>query len=290
WEVRGDSGVWEMAGDGRVLFTHETVTSAQMVASPVSAPERNVSVLGYGASGAISADGKEVAFTEYGHGAPDDYLVFLRRLDNPQAVEIGEGACMGLTPDGKFVVAAVPSQPTKLRILPTGAGEGRTFDVAPVHVDGGFVSWMPGAKEFVFQGHEGEAPPRGYRMSIDGGAARSLTNQNGGQFWNRVSPDGKFVLQAAGADMGGGQNLIVELGTGKGRPAPPQEGGAPIGWDQDGRPGVGGRGGAGCGGGGGGGAGDPLFPLWRFPRGAAGWGRRQPPPIPPAFFPYRASL
>src|SRR5262249_52838439 len=215
FEVPGDTAVWDIAGDGRLLFAHDTITSAEMVASPASAPERNVSVLGYALFGAISSDGKAMAFTESGHGIPGDYLVFYRRLDGAQAVEIGEGTCHGLTPDGKFVVAHVPSQPTKLRILPTGAGEARTFDVAPVQVDRGFVSWMPGAKEFVFQGHEGEASPRGYRVSINGGAARPLTNQNGAQFWNRVSPDGKFVLQAAGVGMGGGQDVIVELGTGK---------------------------------------------------------------------------
>jgi len=235
FEVPDDTSVWDIAGDGRLLFTHENVTSAQMVAAPSSAPEQNVSVLGYANFGALSADGKAVVFTESGHGVPSDYLVFHRRLDGAQAVEIGEGAVQGLTPDGKFVVAHVPSQPTWLRILPTGAGEARTFDVAPIHVDRGFVSWMPGAKEFVFQGHEGEVPRRGYRVSIEGGVARPLTNQKDAQFWNRVSPDGKFVLQAAGAGMSGGQNVIVELGTGKVRPAPLQEDDAPIDWDQDGR-------------------------------------------------------
>jgi hypothetical protein len=50
-------------------------------ASPASAPERNVSVLGFGTWGAISSDGKAIAFTESGHGIPEDYLVFFRRLD-----------------------------------------------------------------------------------------------------------------------------------------------------------------------------------------------------------------
>src|SRR5262249_25291210 len=178
FEVPGDTVVWDIAGDGRLLFTHETVTCAEMVASPAGAPERNVSVLGYALFGSISADGKAVAFNESGHGVPSDYLVFYRRSDGAQAVEIGEGAASGLWPDGRVVVAAAPSQPTKLRILPTGAGEARTFDISPIQVDRGFISWMPGAKEFVFPGHEGEAPPRGYRVSIDGGAARPLTNQN----------------------------------------------------------------------------------------------------------------
>ena len=232
--VPGDVTVWDIAVDGRLLFTHEIIGSAQLVASPATAPERNVTVLGHGVDGAISSDGKTVAFTESGPGTPDDYLVFFRRLDGSPAVELGEGSTMGMTPDGKYVVALVPSQPTRLRILPTGAGEARTFDIAPVQVDYSLVSWMPGAREFVFLGHEGVAPPRAYRVSLDGGPASPLTNREGAQFWNRVSPDGKFVLQGASVGMEWGQNVIVDLGTGRVRPAPLQKGEAPIDWDQDG--------------------------------------------------------
>ena len=55
---------------------------------------------------------------------------------------------------------------------------------------------MPGGKEFVFLGHEGANPKRGYRVGIEGGAAHPLTNQTGWQFWNRISPDGKFVIRS----------------------------------------------------------------------------------------------
>ena len=230
--VPGDVTLWDIADGGQLLFTHENIDSVQLVASPATAPERNVTVLGHAVNGAISSDGKSIAFTESGGGAPDDYLVFFRNLDGSAAVELGEGSVLGMTPDGKNVVALVPSQPTKLRVLPTGAGETRTFDVAPVHVDHGFVSWMPGATEFVFLGHEGVAPPRAYRVPLVGGTARPLTNREGAQFWNRVSPDGKFVLE--GANMEQGQSLIVDLISGQTRPAPLQEGETPIDWDQDG--------------------------------------------------------
>jgi eukaryotic-like serine/threonine-protein kinase len=236
FQVPGDNVVWDIAPDGRLLFSHESISSAQMVASPASAPERNVSALGYGTYGAISADGKAVAFTESGPGTTDDYLVFFRRLDGSPVVEIGEGSSMGITPDGKYVVALVPSQPTKLRILPTGAGEARTFDVAPVYVDRYFISWMPGAKEFVFLGHEGQGPPHAYRVSFDGGPARSLTNQGGAHFWNRVSPDGKLVLEAAGVGTNWQvKSAIVDLASGQARPAPLLQGEGPLEWDQDGR-------------------------------------------------------
>ena len=232
-QVPGDSCVWDLASDGRLLFSNDSVSSAQLVASPASASERNVSVLGFATYGAISDDGTSVAFSESGHGIPNDYVVFFRRLDGSPAVELGEGGAIGMTPNGKYVVALVPSQPTKLRILPTGAGEAHTFDIAPVRVDRAFVSWMPGTKEFVFLGHVGEAPPRGYRVSLDGGPVRPLTTQEGAQFWNRISPDGRFVLASVGIDWG--HYEIVDLDTGQIRPAPLLEGEGPVEWDQDGR-------------------------------------------------------
>ncbi len=232
--VPGDVTVWDIASDGRLLFTHENIGSAQMVASPADAPERNVTVLGHGVNGVVSSDGKSIAFTESGPGTPNDYLVFFRHLDGSAAVELGEGSIFGMTPDGKYVVAGVPSQPTRLRILPTGAGEPRTFDVAPVQLDHSSISWMPGARAFVFLGHSGTAMQRAYRFSLDGGAATPLTSREGAQSWNRVSPDGKFVLQGGSAGMDWAQSVIVDLATGATRAAPLQEGEAPIDWDQDG--------------------------------------------------------
>jgi eukaryotic-like serine/threonine-protein kinase len=234
FNVPGYSVVWDIAADGRLLLSHESISGAQMVASPASAPERDVSMLGWATYGALSADGKIIVFGEVGTASGRDYLVFFRRLDGSAAVEIGEGSCIGATPDGRYAIAFLPSQPTKLRILPIGAGETRTLDVAPVHADRYLISWMPGAKEFVFLGHEGEAPLRGYRVSLDGGPARPLTNLPGAHFWNRISPDGKFVLETSAVANQLEQNIIVELATGKVRPAPLLQGDQPVNWDQDG--------------------------------------------------------
>jgi len=232
--IPGYIAVWDVAADGRLLMSIETFTGAQMVASPANSPERDVSALGWGTYGALSADAKTIVFGEVGIFTSRDYLVFFRRLDASGGVEIGEGSAIGITPDGKYAIAFVPSEPTKLRILPTGPGETRTLNVAPVHVDRSLISWMPGAKEFVFLGHEEGKPLRGYHVSLEGGPARPLTNLPGAHFWNRVSPDGKFVLETSAVANQPEQNLIVELATGKVRPAPLLPADQPVDWDQDG--------------------------------------------------------
>jgi hypothetical protein len=149
-------------------------------------------------------------------------------------VEIGDGQAIGVTPDGKYAIAFLPSQPTKLRVLATRAGQSGTMDVAPVSVDRALISWMPGGKEFVFLGHEGEGPLHGYHASFGGGPARPLTNLPGGHLWNCVSPDGKYVLETSVPANEPAQNVIVELATGKVRNAPLLQGDQPVQWDQDG--------------------------------------------------------
>ena len=241
-QIPSDAMVDDIAPDGRLLFSSTAHSGEQMVVSPADAAPRNVSTMGNGIYGELSADGKSIAFTESGAGTGRDYLIFYRRLDEPAAVNIGEGDSVGLTPDGKYVIAEVPSQPTKIRILPTGAGEVRTFDVAPVQVDRTFISWLPGAKEFSFLGHEGTNPPHAYRVALTGGPARPLTTQSGAHFWNRVSPDGKYVLQGPGvARMGTGTNWgempmeLLDLQSGETRRAALQAEDEPIDWVQDSR-------------------------------------------------------
>ncbi len=95
---------------------------------------------------------------------------------------------------------------------------------------------MPGGKEFVFLGHEGANPKRGYRVGIEGGAAHPLTNQTGWQFWSRVSPDGKFVIQAASVGSNWyAKKQIVDLATGQTSAAALIEGDEPLTWASDGR-------------------------------------------------------
>jgi len=228
--------VSDIAQDGRLLFSHESLSSGEFVASPPNGPEHDVSVLGYATWGTLSDDGKSMAFSEAGNATDKDYLVFVRRLDGSQAVEIGEGLALGITPDGRNVVALVPSQPTKMRVLPTGAGESRTVDIAPVQLDAHAVSWMPDGKEFVFLGHQGDDRPSAWRMSLDGGPPKRITKYEGGEFWNRVSPDGRSLLQAKGTGLDAqGSSGIVDIGSGTRRPAPLQDGDQPLSWDLDGR-------------------------------------------------------
>jgi len=71
-------------------------------------------------------------------------------------------------------------------------------------------------------------------VSLEGGPARALTNLPGAHLWNRVSPDGKFVLETWAVANGPQQNVIVELASAKARPAPLLQGDQPVEWDQDG--------------------------------------------------------
>lgn len=104
-----------------------------------------------------------------------------------------------------------------------------------MNVDLELVSWMPGNKEFVFLGHEGGGPPHAYRVAVEGGPARPLTNQTGAHFWNRVSPDGKFVIEGPGSERSDWQVKweVVDLETGQARPVALLAGDQPLQWEPD---------------------------------------------------------
>jgi Tol biopolymer transport system component len=237
FETPTESSVWDIAPDGRLLLSSETLSSAQMVAAPASAPERDVSALGFANFGAIADDGKSIVFTESGPSSGEDYLVFYRRLDGSAAIELGNGSANGVTPDGKYAVVGLPTRPTVIRLLPIGAGEPRDIDVAPIDVDRDVSAWFPGAREIVFLGHEGINPPHAYRVSLAGGPAVPLTRGEGARFWNKVSPDGKYVLQGPGVATNWGdlKMTLVDLSTGAERPAMLQPGDEPAQWDKDAR-------------------------------------------------------
>ncbi len=125
--VPDDTTVWDIAADGRLLFSHEKVGSAQMVASPANAAEHDVSVMGFGIGGSLSADGNAIAFSEAGATVSADYSVFFRRLDGTAAVEIGEGG--GHRPfSRRSIRRGVGSQSTNQAAHSSHRG-GRTTDV-----------------------------------------------------------------------------------------------------------------------------------------------------------------
>ncbi|HEV2691041.1 MAG TPA: protein kinase, partial [Bryobacteraceae bacterium] len=123
----------DIAKDGRVLLVRATWRRELMGFSPGDNKERELSWLDYTYPADLSQDGKTLLFDEEGGGGALDYsksggftyAVYIRKTDGSPAVLLGEGGSVALSPDGKWAITQSQGSPSRLRLIPTGAGQPR---------------------------------------------------------------------------------------------------------------------------------------------------------------------
>ncbi len=226
----------DISRDGRVLLDQSNARDGFLGVVPGETKERDLSGLEWSNFPHLFEDGKSVAFTEMGEAGGAGYSVYLRKLDGSAAVRLGEGNCVALSPDGKWVLTnQVRTTPATLVLLPTGAGQPKTFPKDSIDRSGSvsFGEFLPDGKRIAFNGNEAGKPRRVFVQNLDGGAARPVTPE--GVTASLVSPDGKFLLTAT---PGREFSLTPLEGAGGGSPQPirglePTD--LPLRWAADGR-------------------------------------------------------
>ncbi len=194
--VPGSLTLQDISRDGRMLVTRDTLRSEIVVLPPGESKELDFTWLDWSLPAAISADGKQILFSESGEGGGAGYSVYIRRTDGPPAVRLGEGNAQDLSADGEWALAIVHSaSDPQLVAYPTGAGEPKIFSKEGLSVYR--ASFMPDGKQIVFTANEPGHGPRIYLRSLDGGKPRPVTPE--GYTGGVVAPDGKWIV-AAGPD------------------------------------------------------------------------------------------
>jgi tRNA A-37 threonylcarbamoyl transferase component Bud32 len=85
----------------------------------------------------LTRDGSWVLFSETLQGISPQGDVFVRRTDGSPPIRLGDGRPLDLSPDGKWVLAITPGTPSRLVLLPTGAGSQRVLDTRRLQPNGG---------------------------------------------------------------------------------------------------------------------------------------------------------
>jgi Tol biopolymer transport system component len=143
-----------------------------------------------------------------------------------EPVLLGDGDPTSISPDGKWILSLIPSNPRRLILYPTGAGESRIIDISPLHLIAGGSSWSDDGSKVLFSGADQDRPARSYLLDLKSGSTHPVTPEETTEAM--ISPDGHFVV-ARDRSLG---FAIYKIDTDESEPIKGlMTGDAPLGWD-----------------------------------------------------------
>jgi Tol biopolymer transport system component len=202
--VPGVFYLFDVSSEGRLLLERTTQRWMVFGRFPGDQRDRNLSVRDVAQPADLSPDGKWLLLHEIEPGW-DRSTIYVRNSDEPDAVRVGDGFAVAISPDGQWVLAGAKIPPTEYVLLPRGAGEIKTLpnDGFDAIGDGQF---LPDGSAIVFSGH---MPRQGFRIYVQdlrGGKPRPITPE-GVKVSSPASPDGKLVV---GTDLEG-KNFLYPI-------------------------------------------------------------------------------
>lgn len=218
----------DQSPSGGVLLTQGTIRNRTLGVFAGDTEERDISYMERSVVNDVSSDGKTVLFYDLG----DAGGTYIEKIGSGGPVRIGDDGD-ALSPDGLFVAGIVLYPHQKIVIVPTGAGESRSFDL-PDFEDYQTVGWLPDGKQLLFFARERNHQTRMYALDLTEAKVRPVTDEGVSSpmgFGHFVSPDGK---KAFGESAKGGFRIYSLDGT---EPIPISglaQSERPIGWTEDG--------------------------------------------------------
>ena len=193
----GPMTIHDISPDGAVLMSRDDLRREQFALVPGESAERDLSWHDYSVPVGISADGRLIAFEEFGDSGGAAHHVYVRKTDGSPAVEIGEGESMALSRDGTKVLSLVGhfSKHPEFVVLPTGTGTPRAVSTEPLEYDVATLS--PDGSKILFAAHAPGHAPRIFVQDISGGPPRPVTPEGiftGAIDFFPVSPDGTHLI------------------------------------------------------------------------------------------------
>jgi eukaryotic-like serine/threonine-protein kinase len=187
----GTLDIEDIAPDGRVLLAHGGRRPSIMALAPGAKDETELTWMDFSWVSDISADGRQILFSEQGVGGGAGYAVYLRGTDRSPAVRLGKGLSQYLSPDGRWALA-IDLVDNRLVVLPTGPGESRTLPPAGIKAYS-FAGWFPDGQRVLFAGFEEGKAFRMYVQDLKDGDPRPVTPEGVAVRSDTLSPDGKWI-------------------------------------------------------------------------------------------------
>ena len=186
----GAMTLYDVSSDGRLLFAREDVRIRTVGGFDAGKTERSISWLDESIAADLSPDGRFILLSEIGGGGGSKGAVYLRATDGADAVRLGDGQGLALSPDGKWALATSNERP-ELLLYPTGAGQPRTLSVS------GFerfqsARWLPDGNRIFFNANVRGRVTQCFVLDLAGGVPRPIGPEGG--LCRAVSPDGRLLV------------------------------------------------------------------------------------------------
>ena len=166
--------VSDVSADGRLLLTQGDMRFILRGQVPGQSVEQEFTWLGSSIFPFVSRDGRYIAFEDFAPDAGADYQVALRDVAANTVVRLGPGTSLGLSPDGEWASAHIPST-QKVVFYRTGVGEPVVLDRGPIDLTRFAVEWFTNGARVLYCGREPSAAARCYAQDIKGGPPAVVT-------------------------------------------------------------------------------------------------------------------
>ena len=199
----------DISPGGAVLFTAEDYRAEIGGLLKGDAKERDLSTWSDESLAGLSEDGSVFAAIEQSApGAGLEPFFYFRRASEAAPVRLGNGSAMGVSPDGRWILATVASTPGHhgLTLLPTGPGDPRPLAIGAVEprpVIQEFARWSSDGSKLLFPGSEPGRPARTWLLDLKGGGPPRPATPEGcslavlspdGESAATVDPEGKMLI------------------------------------------------------------------------------------------------
>ena len=109
--------------------------------TPAASKERDLSWFDYSTAATFRLMARPFSSMSRDTGVKGTHTVYLRKTDGSDAVRLGEGKPLTLSPDGKWALVLQQASPPQLILLPTGPGEQRLLPRGPIQE---YTHWAAG--------------------------------------------------------------------------------------------------------------------------------------------------
>ena len=181
--------------DVGALITASQERVELLARGPDDAQERDLSWLDWSIVRDLSHDGRTVLINESGEGGGERYGIYLRDLAGGDAVRLGEGSGMSLSPDGQWVLALSRGEERRLFLVPTRTGSPRPLPWLTGLRYQQWGGWFPDGTRIVFAAREEGKGTRLFVQAVDGQSLPTPITPEGVTLGsaNAVAPDGARI-------------------------------------------------------------------------------------------------